>query len=235
MKMIDCIYLMGGIGKRAKLGYPKQFVYLGGKPLFLYGLDVLFEIKEIRNIIIPTADREKITDYLESYGYLTKKYDPHLIIFVENGASRQESVKNALKEIETEYVLISEAVRPFVTKELVYQVLENDNDIITPVSKMKATLTNKNYGMTYSRKDIGEVQMPQKFLTQLLREAYTKIETATSLKLEDCTDDCDLVNRVLGNGIKAIEGIEENIKITTPLDIKIAEAIYGYKYGGKNE
>lgn len=233
--MIDVIYLMGGVGKRAKLGYPKQFVYLGGKPVFLYGLDILFEIKEIRNIIIPTADKEKITDYLEDYGYLTQKYDPRLIIFVENGTSRQESVKNALKEIKTDYVLISEAVRPFITKELVYQVLESKHDIITPVSKMKATLINKNYGMTYCREEIGEVQMPQKFKTKLLKEAYIKIETTTSLILEDCTDDCDLINRVLGNGIKSIEGIEENIKITTPLDIEIAKAIYKNKFGGNDE
>lgn len=230
--MIDVIYLAGGEGIRAGLGYPKQFARIGGKPIIIYGLETLNKIDEISNIIIPSSDKDKTLEILNSYNIDNFK-------IIENGETRQESVYKGLEYINTEYVLICEAVRPFMSEKLINKVIEKNNDIaVIPRSTPVATVSmtdkyNNNY--TIDRNCCGQVQMPQKFKTEYLIECHK----AAIENENNHTDDLALIlcndYKCKDNNIDILKGEEQNIKITTPLDLYIAEAILKYRAGDKIE
>lgn len=237
---MDLIYLCGGIGKRAKLGYPKQFVLLGGKPIFLHGLEKFCNMKEVKNIIIPSSDIAKTISYMLSYGNFksinkTDYFNGKKVVLIENGNSRQASVRKALEYVNSEFVLIGEGVRPFISYNLINNVINKREKFVTPVANLKATPIIKPNGFCNDRDKVFEVQLPQKFNVVELINAYNKIDALGDDNYGDFTDDCQLVNYMTGAGITIIDGIEENIKITTPLDIEIAKAIYKYLNGGMNE
>lgn len=217
--MIDVIYLAGGSGVRADLGYPKQFARLGGKPILIFGIETLGRNKEIDKIIIPGNDIEQIEDMLECYCF------DKTTIIIEKGETRQKSVYNALKYIETEYVLIMEAVRPFISDKLLTKVIKVSGDIVVPRSIMYSTVVIDN-GKIIDREICGEVQMPQKYKTSFLIDNHEK---AIEDKLFLFSDDLALIMYYNNLCIpKIIKGEQQNIKITTPLDLKIAEGIYEY-------
>jgi len=216
--MIDVIYLAAGQGKRAKLGYPKQFARLGGKPIMIHALEILQNMGEMGRIIIPCADVYETRRYMNSYGIITAALIP-------GGKTRQESVYTALQYVNTEYVLVHEAVRPFITEEFVRMVINIDGDSVTPRRQSMATVID-NDGKCYNRDCLGEVQMPQKYRTSVLRAAHRK---ALDEKRYDSTDDAAIVYNLKGS-VMVVEGLENNIKITTPLDLTIAEAIYNACY-----
>ena len=227
MEKIDVIYLSGGIGKRAKLGYPKQYSRIQGEPILVYGLEILNKINEIGNIIIPChADYvEKIKEYAAAY-CITKK-----IIPIPAGETRQQSVYFGLNwhgcEFKlSKYVLIAESVRPFITVDFVKKIINTPGDFVVPRSQPVSTVIC-DWGKTVDRDKCGEVQMPQKYLTEMLFKCHEYAIKRNALY----TDDSELVicnSYSCGYDIKpkVIEGLEENIKITTPLDLKIAECIY---------
>jgi 2-C-methyl-D-erythritol 4-phosphate cytidylyltransferase len=211
--MIDVIYLAAGQGKRAGLGYPKQFARLGGKPILIHGLEVLQGMEEVGKIIVACPADAPIHS---------------------GGETRQESVKKALAHVETEYVLVAEAVRPFITAEFVKRVIDTPGEFVVPRMLAISTVIESGYHQmdgekwtqVIPRKDVGEVQTPQKYLTALLQAAHVETD------MVNASDDAALV---LGTELRSpmgniqptlIPGLEENIKITTPLDLVIAEAIY---------
>lgn len=219
--MIDVIYLAAGQGKRVGLGYPKQFARLGGKPIMIHGLEVLRGMKEIDNIIV-TAPAGQLGETWE----VVKAYfgnDTPDVYGIEGGGTRQESVCKALKEIRTEYVLVTEAVRPFITADFVRQIINIDGVLVTPCFPAVSSVVTRQ-GTFLHRGNVGEVQMPQKFLTDLLRNAHARAIG------NHATCDGFLVWDEMGIGAVVISGREENIKITTPLDLVIAEAMYNAKY-----
>ena len=227
--MIDVIYLSGGIGKRAKLGYPKQFARLKGKPIFIYGLETLRKIDEIGKIIIPSdLDNSNVIKFLNEYD-IENRY------ICKAGNTRQESVYNGLEHVKTKNVLICEAVRPFMSKDLIQRVIKADGDCVVPIDLSSATVIDI-LGNSYDRNDFGTVQMPQKFDKNKLFKVHSFMKNKTS------TDDMDLIykynrlyDEVLFNRRMIFHGERENIKITYPIDLKIAEAILDYKEGNKIE
>ena len=220
--LFDVIYLNGGIGQRINLGYPKQFALLNGIPIIIYGLEELRQCKNINKIILPTAPEavKKTMDILDSYNITN-------YLICENGKTRQSSVYEGLKHVETENVLITEAVRPFINQNLLMKIILNDNENVIPRNKTIATLINNN-GTCLNRDFCGMVQMPQRFNTELLKVAHKK---ATH---NNYTDDAQLMADTIENfSPEVIKGIEQNIKITSPLDLYIAEAIIKYLEGVK--
>jgi len=179
--MIDVIYLAAGQGKRAKLGYPKQFARIGGKPIMVHALEILQSMREIEQIIVVCPqviqkDEQKwvVEDTVLQYG-VSKA------VFVEGGETRQESVRRGLEYVRTDYVLITEAVRPFITVDFVRGIIRLDGDLVTPVSASIASVLEWNSSGTLTswvrgipRENVGEVQMPQKYKTGILREAHEK-------------------------------------------------------------
>lgn len=224
--MIDVIYLSGGVGKRANLGFPKQFLSLQGKPLLIHGLETLRRIKEIGEIIIPCPeeDRQKILRTCFNY------HIDHVIV-CQGGDTRQDSVYLGLNEVVTEEVLICEAVRPFMSLNLIRKVLDCNEEFVTPITQMYASVVDV-CGNSYDRNSIGTVQMPQKYKTALLNHGHVKARVNQKY---DYTDDAALMIEELGLIPKIVKGEDINIKITTPLDVYIAEVIYKYLQGEKHE
>lgn len=223
--MIDVIYLNGGKGVRVGLGYPKQFARIGGKPIMIYGLEVLNKMDEIGNIIIPSSDEDRTFELLEKYNIDNWK-------LLCGGETRQESVYRALKYINTEAVLICEAVRPFMSTQFITEIIESYGNVV-PYTKLNSTPFDYINSDILNRNRIVMVQTPQKYITNQLFKSH---ELAEKQGLKNSTDDLDLMKRIgLYGNYNFIEGKEENIKITTPLDLHIAEAILKYRAGDKIE
>lgn len=220
--MIDVIFLAAGQGKRVGLGYPKQFARLGGKPILIHGLEVLQGMEEVGKIIVACpADAPihsgGVAGVVASYISLPLGE----ILFIPGGETRQESVKKALARVQTEYVLVAEAVRPFITAEFVRQVINTPGEFVVPRRSAVSTVIESEWFQVIPRENVGEVQTPQKYLTALLRAAHAETD------MVNASDDAALVLGTMKNiQPTLIPGLEENIKITTPLDLVIAEAIY---------
>lgn len=224
---IDVIYLMAGSGERAKLKYPKQFYRLGGKPIFIHALEKLKKFDELQTIIIACQSDmiQNINIDLKSYGIESNK----MVHLIEGGKTRQESVFNALKLVITKEVLIMESVRPFVEVELIDKIINTTGNVV-PIDKSYASVYNP-CNFILDRDTTGTVQLPQKFYSYDLIQAHKKaIETK-----ELFHDDSTLLKKMLNPLMKVFHGPQKNIKITTPLDLVLAEAIYKSKFGGKNE
>ncbi|WP_042143665.1 2-C-methyl-D-erythritol 4-phosphate cytidylyltransferase [Paucisalibacillus sp. EB02] len=220
MSQFSFILLSGGIGKRMQLNIPKQFLLLAGKPIFIHVLEKIDTIEEIKEIIIPCPDDflEKTMDTVNEYGFSTP------IRCIVGGDSRQESVYKGLKETSFEQVIIHEAVRPFVTREEFKALIEAENESVIygldiPFTVLKGnTIVEENL----ERNKLVNVQLPHKFNTKKLLYAH---ECARE-DILDFTEDASLYFHYFSSEIRILKGSEYNIKITKPIDRKIAEAIY---------
>lgn len=226
--MIDVVYLAAGYGKRAKLGYPKQFAYLGGKPIFMHALEKILTFPVIGKIFI-TFPESFNTQQVEAFNTSISAYvtDMDKIKLVRGGFTRQESVVAALLHVTTENVLIMESVRPFVSSELLYALLSCEDNMVVPWRPSKSSVFCELTSEFIDRSTVGEIQLPQKFNTMLLISSHFVAEEEGR---KDFTDDAQLVQGVLGCTPTILLGDEENIKITTPLDLIIAEAIYNARH-----
>lgn len=220
MNGYSLILLSGGIGKRMQLNIPKQFLLLAGKPIFIHVLEKVERVGEIKEIIVtcPKEFIEKTEDIIHEYGFSTP------IRCVEGGETRQESVYKGLLEVSYEQVIIHEAVRPFVTVEMFQDLINENNesaiyglDIPFTVLQGKTTVIGN-----LKRDELVNVQLPHKFNTKKLLYAH---ECAREDRLE-FTEDASLYFHYYNSEISILNGSEYNIKITKPIDRKIAEAIY---------
>ena len=215
----------GGSGQRMGTATPKQFMLLGGVPLLLHCLQVFERCESISQIIlvVPKDERERtLAEVVERHGI--KK----VLKVVAGGATRQESVYHGLKETdpETEIVVIHDAVRPFVTEDLIERSIGTARDIGGAIVAVRMKETVKQVGpdghilRTVDRSQLWLAQTPQTFRRALLIEGYRKAESDGF----HATDEAVLLER-LGHKIVVVPGRWDNIKITTPEDFQIAEAI----------
>jgi len=211
--MFDVILLAAGLGLRSGLSYPKQFYLLGGKPIVVYPLELFESMEEISRIIVASRDN-RVQTYIDQYK-ISKA------VVIEGGDTRQESVKNALVYCQTDRVIIHEAVRPFITKEHVRELLSIDDTAVIPIESLNFTLYDTSSELFPSRDTVFNVQLPQVFDRRILSGAHFLAD-------KTYTDDSSLLKDVFGISPAVIKGLEHNIKITTPLDFRLAEAIlYG--------
>jgi 2-C-methyl-D-erythritol 4-phosphate cytidylyltransferase/2-C-methyl-D-erythritol 2,4-cyclodiphosphate synthase len=215
----------GGSGKRLKSHIAKQYLLLDAVPVLVHALRAFQNSQDIDEIImaLPAEDIVHIRQELvEKYG-LTK-----VVNAVAGGLERQDSVKNCLDAIKGEcgIVVIHDAVRPFVTEELINKVIEAARVTGAAVAGVKTKDTIKDVkendiiGGTVPRERLWLAQTPQAFKYELLKEAY---KSAYNDKFYG-TDDASLVER-MGKEVKMVEGFYENIKITTNEDMQTADAL----------
>jgi len=215
----------GGAGKRMGSTTPKQFRMLGEWPMMLYSLRVLDQSPSVAEVIlvVPKEERARaLAEVIERYG--VKK----VLKVVAGGATRQESVSNGLQETEAdvEIVVVHDAVRPFVTEDLIERSIEMARKVGGAVVAIPMKDTPKQVGQdgsiqrTLDRTGLWHAQTPQTFRRAILLEAY-RVALADHIH---ATDDAALVER-LGQPVGIVPGSWENIKITTPEDMMIAEAI----------
>lgn len=227
------IILAAGRGSRMNSHTPKQYMNLLGKPLIYYSLQT-FEKSSVDEIILVVGENEKAyvsRDIVEKYNFTKVRQ------IISGGSERYFSVYNGLKAINTaDYVLIHDGARPFITLDLIENVLEQVVDYKACAVGMPAKDTikivddNNIVRSTPNRKYTWLVQTPQAFSYSLIMEAYDKIvkekddidKTHGNLNI---TDDAMVVEYATGHPIKLIKATYSNIKITTPGDLEVGTAI----------
>lgn len=213
---VSVIITAGGIGKRMGGSVPKQFLLLAGKPVLIHTLERF-------NTLLPDAQfiLSLPSDWQEYWQELATKYNlnaPHIL--ANGGAERFHSVKNALALATGTTVFVHDAVRPFFSKATITRCQDalRENLAVVPVINIKETLReliglqSKTVDRTYFRL----VQTPQCFHRDVLVKAYDQDYDPAF------TDDASVVERA-GTAVVLVEGNEENIKLTTPLDMQLAE------------
>ena len=193
----------------------KQYLEICGKPVLYYSLAAFAASPIIDEIVLVTGEGK--TDYcrkniIEAYG-ITKVNK-----IVVGGKERYESVYKALREIEPEgYVFIHDGARPFVDESIIERTYQ-------AVKEYRACVENDFAVNTPERRFVWCIQTPQVFETALIRHAYFKLmeneENETGI-----TDDAMVVERMENCAVKLVEGSYENIKITTPEDLILAESL----------
>lgn len=218
---ITLIIAAAGVGKRMKLGYPKQFLEIDGKPLFIRSLEVAERSEYVSEIIISTEQES-----IELVEQLCKKYKIFKVKnIISGGDERQYSIENALEYCEDNSIIaVQDAVRPFLKEKYFYQALEmfeEDLKIDGVVVGVPLKDTIKRVSIdgkvieTPKREEYIAVHTPQIFKGRILKEAYKKAREDNFLG----TDDSSLVERI-GGKVKILIGDYDNIKITTVEDLK---------------
>ncbi|TFG76174.1 MAG: 2-C-methyl-D-erythritol 4-phosphate cytidylyltransferase [Thermodesulfobacteriales bacterium] len=223
------IITAGGLGKRfvgegAEL-LPKQFIPLSTKPLIVYSIQSFERSKFISEIVLVVPD--KWVEYTQAE--IVDKFNIKKVSkVIAGGAERQESVRNGLNSLSTkpEIVAVHDGVRPFVTLDIIDEVITEAVNSGGAIAAIPVTDTIKQSSPehiienTVPRNKIWFAQTPQAFKYEILKEAFEKASEDGYLG----TDEAELVER-LGREVKLVLGSKNNIKITTPEDIKLAELI----------
>ena len=202
-------------------GVDKILEPLKGIPVILRTVRAFAECDAIREIVVVTSP-ERILQVME----LCAPYEK-VIAVVAGGDTRQASVRagmNALRN-RSGLVAIQDGARPLITWQVIDRVVRaaNTYGAAAPVIPVKDTIKRVSGGIvaeTPDRSTLRAVQTPQVFEFDLLRAALKKAEKDGV----QVTDDCSAVER-MGMSVKTVEGDERNIKITTPLDLKVAELL----------
>ena len=200
---------------------PKQFLPIGGKPVLMRTLEAFYRYSsEIQLILVLPHSQQ---DYWRE---LCAKYDftlPHRV--ADGGETRFHSVKNGLAVIQGDgLVAVHDGVRPFVSQDVIarcYELAETGKAVVPVVGVVETVRQiNENGSVTVDRERYKLVQTPQVFDVGLLKKAYEQSYTSAF------TDDASVVE-ALGVSVCLTEGNRENVKITTPFDLKLAEFLLG--------
>jgi len=218
------IIVAGGTGQRMGTDVPKQFLTIQGKPILLHTIDqFVAAFSDIQLVVVlPESYIEEGKDLLTKNG-LTKN-----IVFVAGGDTRFQSVKNGLTQIKEEaIVFVHDAVRCLLTPALIqrcYQQASEKGSAIPAVSStdtVRLIIGDKNE--LFDRERIMLIQTPQTFQSELLLSAFNQAYKASF------TDEANVVE-ANGNPVYLVDGEFENIKITRPLDLAIAEYILAKRF-----
>lgn len=216
------IIVAGGKGQRMGSSVPKQFLLLCGKPVLMHTIEAFHSYSTSLEIILvlPEEQQTHWKELCEEYGFTT----PHTV--VSGGSTRFESSRNGISVIPDDadgVVGIHDGVRPLVSAALIDRCYESarENYAAIPVMPLTDTLRfvgESGCGRNVLRSDYVIVQTPQVFDIALAKRAFSLPYK------ESFTDDASVVED-LGCQVSVVEGCRENIKLTTPFDMKVAEAI----------
>lgn len=230
---IAAIILAAGQGKRMNAKVQKQYLLLKGYPVLYYSLKAFEESPADEIIVVSGASELEYCqkEIIKKYGFSKVK------AVVPGGKERYHSVYQGLKAAgEPDYVLIHDGARPFVTPEIIERTLGDARRYGASVAGMPVKDTVKLAdeegftSVTPDRSRVWMVQTPQTFSFPLIFDAYRQlIEKEAAGQKISVTDDAMVLETMTGNKTKLTEGSYENLKITTPSDLQIAEAfIEGY-------
>jgi 2-C-methyl-D-erythritol 4-phosphate cytidylyltransferase len=218
------VIVAGGSGKRMDATVPKQFLSLNGKPILMHTCERFYQYDKTLSFIIVLP-----SEHIETWNALCNEYTfsiPHKTI--AGGSERFYSVKNALDYIQTHQnnqdalVAIHDGVRPLVSTETIHKAFiaagENGNAIpvITVIDSVRKVEAHGS--SIVDRTQLRLIQTPQVFKLSLITKAYQQPFS------KSFTDDASVLE-TMGETIVLTEGNAENIKITRPIDLVIAESL----------
>ena len=213
------IIVAGGTGTRMGTSLPKQFLLLKNKPVLYYTLKIFLEAYDDLKIILvlPVEYTNRGQEIIDAY------FDKRRIKITAGGDTRFQSVKNGLALIEDESIIfVHDGVRCLLSKELIHrcfaQVLETGTAIPAVASKDSIRLLTEEGNEAFDRNKVMLIQTPQTFHSKILLPAF-------QIDYKDKFTDEATVVEAYGMKVLMVEGDENNIKITTPLDLLIAEKI----------
>lgn len=217
------IIVAGGKGLRMGSDIPKQFLPVAGMPVLMRTIkrfkEYSADIKII--LVLPKAQQDYWRELCKEYAFDID------YLLANGGETRFHSVKNGLALIPEDadgVVGVHDGVRPFPSIEVIGNCFTTalTAEAVIPVTPVVETLRhidgNGNASTTVPRSEYKLVQTPQTFTVRLLKEAYKQPYN------DNFTDDASVVE-ALGRSIALVEGNRENIKITTPFDLTVAEAL----------
>jgi 2-C-methyl-D-erythritol 4-phosphate cytidylyltransferase len=211
------ILVAGGRGTRMKADQPKQFLRIGRYPVLYYSMRAFYDYDNSIKIIL-VLPSDMITAW-ENIVSETGIRIPHQII--EGGNTRMESCRNGMSMVGDDgLVAVHDAVRPLVSRATIdrcFNVASEKGNAV-PVGEIYETLRqlNSSGSVTIDRNFIRSVQTPQVFQVNIIKKAFDKVNNYSY------TDEASMIES-LGYPINMVEGNRENIKITDPYDLKIAE------------
>ena len=200
---------------------PKQFLPIGGRPVLMHTISRFYEYDKALQIIVvlPVEQQDLWHRLCEEHRFAT----PHRI--ADGGATRFESSKSGLSLIpdgEEGVVAIHDGVRPFVSKEVIARCIDTAREEYSAIPVMPVTDTlryvDRGHSSNVMRDHFRTVQTPQVFDISLAKQAFNQPDRETF------TDDASVIES-LGVQVNMVEGNKENIKITTPFDLAVAEAL----------
>lgn len=220
--MNHLILLSGGTGSRMKSDIPKQYIPIGGKPIFIYTLDC-FDFSIFQTVVIVVAEnwKEFVVENCK------KSYNEEKIIYAPAGKTRQESIFNGLRVLKErakyeDIVVIHDAARACCSQEIVKRVVSacESNDGAMPVLPIKDTVYLSENGYEISRllnrDKLFAGQAPEAFKYGKYLTINESLTTAEFAKIKGSSE----IAFKNGMKISLVEGDEANFKITTPEDLE---------------
>lgn len=217
------LIVAGGKGTRIKSRLPKQFLEVNGKPILIHTLDAFYRYSEKITLVLVLPE-----DDFKIWNELCKKHNFNKpIILQKGGETRFQSVKNGLDKIEAPgLVAIHDGVRPLVSEDIIgasFRLAAVHQSAVAAVRlKESIRMTDQDNTKAMDRSRFRIIQTPQTFDVALIKQAYQMKEDPSM------TDDASVAEKS-GHVISLFEGSYENIKITTPEDLIVAEALLNSK------
>lgn len=227
--MTVALIVAAGSGERLGAGRPKALVEVGGRALYQWSLKAVRAAEGVGRVAIatPAEFHEATCDYFSAVKAVQQQPPP---IVVRGGATRSESVRNALAAIGPgDPVLVHDAARPLVTPAIIegtIAALIEDSGADAAIAAVPVADTIKRVDSdgavreTLDRSELWAVQTPQVFRRGALERALD----VSAAELARATDDAWLVERA-GGRVLVVRASDENLKVTTPLDLRVAELL----------
>jgi len=213
------VIVAGGSGTRMESTLPKQFILLKEKPVLYYTLKTFLDAYEDLQIILvlPVDYTDMGQEIIDAW------FDKDRIRITAGGDTRFQSVKNGLALVEDETIIfVHDAVRCLLTTDLIHrcydQAVETGTAIPVIMSRDSVRLINEEGNEGYDRNKVMLVQTPQTFHSKILLPAF-------QIDYKDKFTDEATVVEAYGMKVMLVEGEEKNLKITTPIDLQVAEMI----------
>ena len=224
--------LAGGIGSRmGNVPLPKQFLKLDSKPILIHTIEKFILINEFEKIIIATPQKwlSHTKDILTKHNIQDDRVE-----VIEGGNDRNETIMNIIEHIEKlnkvteeDVIVTHDAVRPFLTHRIIKENIEYALEygaVDTVIKAVDTIVTTENQETIDSipyREKMYQGQTPQSFKIKLLKDSYKNLEESQKSLL---TDACKILIEDKHN-VRLVQGEVYNIKVTTPYDLKVANAI----------
>lgn len=226
-KRIGAVLLAGGRGRRMNSAIQKQYMMLGGQPLIVYALEA-FERSVVDEIVLVVGAGEETYIRQKILALLNLK---KISAIVAGGKERYHSVYEGLKALsDCDVVLIHDGARPLVSEAVIQRAVDGaltyDACVVGMPVKDTIKISDQNgfSADTPDRTRLWQIQTPQAFSYELVRKAYDEIMADPS-RQQGITDDAMVVECCSDRKVRLIEGSYENLKVTTPEDLILAEAL----------